>query len=74
MSQSTGVSLLSWLYVKRVIANAVRKFTATISRKTGNKSARQFAIREFIASTEPKLSGFNKILVASWQLVVNKQA
>ena len=52
----------------------MRKFTAAISRKTGNKSAHQFAIREFVASTEPKLSGFDKILIASWQLVAKKQA
>ena len=75
MSQSTDISLLSWLYVTWVIANsAIRKFTAAVSRKTGNKSAHQIAIREFLASTEPKLSGFDKNLRASWQLMAKKQA
>lgn len=74
MSQSTDISLLSWLYVTWVIANTIRKFTAAISRKTGNKSAHQIAIREFLASTEPKLSGFDKNLRASWQLMAKKQA
>lgn len=74
MSQSTDISLLSWLYVTWVIVSTMRKFTAAISRKTGNKNAHQFSIREFLASTEPKLSGFDKILIASWQLVAKKQA